>query len=400
MFGFKKPINTDEEKIEEILTRGVSEVVDRESLKKKLSSGKRLRIKLGIDPTSPDLHIGRAVPLLKLKDFQELGHTIVLIVGDVTGIIGDTSDKESERPLLTKEEVKKNAETYFKQAGKVLDMGSVEKHFNSEWLSKLSYNEIGEHADQFSLADFIARENIKKRLDAGKRVSLREMLYPLMQGYDSVAIKADVELGGNDQWFNLLAGRKLQTRFNQNPQDIITTNLILGTDGRKMSSSWGNTINLTDAPKDMYGKIMSVPDELITSYLTHCTRVSMNRIKEVENLIKDGNNPRDLKMELARVIVGMFHGEKNAQKAEEDFVDIFQKGKVVDSPVVSVEGGTLLKHVLIKEGVVSSGNEFSRLIDSGSISTIDGAKIVNKQAPATSNTFKIGPRRTLTINIK
>ncbi|MFC1730958.1 tyrosine--tRNA ligase [candidate division KSB1 bacterium] len=396
----KKSISTDSEKIEEILTRGVSEVVDKENLKKRLLSGKRLRIKLGIDPTSPDLHIGRAVLLLKLRDFQELGHEIVLIVGDVTGVIGDTSDKESERPLLTQKEVKENAKTYFKQAGKVLDMSLVEKHFNSEWLSKLSYNEIGGHADQFSVADFIARDNIKKRLDTGKRVSLREMLYPLMQGYDSVAIKADVELGGNDQWFNLLAGRKLQARFNQEPQDILTTNLILGTDGRKMSSSWGNTINLTDTPEDMYGKVMSIPDELIISYFIHCTRVTNEHIKEVEDSMKGGSNPRDTKMELAREITTLYYGEKVAQKAEEVFVKTFQKGDMSDSPAVSVESGTLLKDVLIKEEIVSSGNEFVRLVESGSISIVGVGKVESPKEVVSNDTYKIGKRRSLTIQIK
>jgi len=249
-----KTIDTNPKKIDEILTRGVSEVIDKENLKKRLLSGKRLCIKLGIDPTSPHIHIGRAVVLLKLKDFQDLGHKIVFIVGDSTGVIGDTSDKESERPMLSHKEVVQNAQSYIKQMGKVLNLKNVETHYNSEWLLKLNYNDIGAQADYFSVSDFIARENIKKRLHEGKRVSLREVLYPLMQGYDSVAIKADVELGGTDQRFNLLAGRKLQPHFNQTPQDILMVNLIMGTDGRKMSSSWGNTINITDEAEDMYGK--------------------------------------------------------------------------------------------------------------------------------------------------
>ena len=249
-----------------------------------------MRIKFGIDPTSPALHIGRAVILLKLKDFQDLGHIVVIIVGDTTGVIGDTSDKESERPQISEERLKENSKTYFEQVGKVLDINTVEKHFNSEWLSKLTYNEIGEHADQFSVADFIARENIKKRLDGGKRVSLREVLYPLLQGYDSVATKADVEIGGNDQWFNLLAGRKLQVHFNQKPQDIITMNLILGTDGRKMSSSWGNTINIFDKPEEMYGKIMSGGDDIIIPYFISCTRIPIKEINNIEKKLKSNKN--------------------------------------------------------------------------------------------------------------
>ncbi len=214
-------INTDPKKIEELLTRGVDEVIDKKNLEAKLKSGKKLRIKLGTDPTSPNIHIGRSIPLLKLRDFQELGHQIVFIVGDFTGVIGDTSDKDSERPMLTREKVEANLQGYFEQAAKIIDIRECEKYYNSEWLGKLTYHEIGTQADQFSVAEFIARENIRKRLDAGTRVSLREMLYPLMQGYDSVAIKADVELGGTDQRFNLLAGRKLQEFYGQSAQDII-----------------------------------------------------------------------------------------------------------------------------------------------------------------------------------
>ncbi len=405
MFGIKfkiqKPVVTDPDKIDEILTRGVLKIVDKENLKEKLLSGERLRIKFGIDPTSPALHIGRAVILLKLKDFQDLGHIVVIIVGDTTGIIGDTSDKESERPQISEERLKENSKTYFEQVGKVLDINTVEKHFNSEWLSKLTYNEIGEHADQFSVADFIARENIKKRLDGGKRVSLREVLYPLLQGYDSVAVKADVELGGNDQWFNLLAGRKLQVYFNQKPQDIVTMNLILGTDGRKMSSSWGNTINLTDSPEDMYGKVMSIPDELITTYFINCTRVAMNRISEIEKKIKDGSNPRDLKMELARAIVGLYYTDKEAQIAEEIFINTFQKRSVSDVMEVFYKEGETHRDVVVREGIVSSGNEFNRLVAGGALSLTTTKQILkDPMIIATNGTYKLGKRRFYSLRKK
>ena len=222
MFGSKPKIITDEDKINELLSRGVEEVIELEDLKKKLKSGERLRVKLGIDPTSPNIHIGRAVPILKLKDFQDLGHQIVFIVGDFTGVIGDTSDKESERPMLGEEEIQQNLKNYIDQVAKIIDIKKCEVHYNSEWLEKLNYKEIGKQADSFSLNEFSSRENIKKRLDEGKRVSLRELLYPLMQGYDSVAIKADVEIGGTDQRFNLLAGRELQRSYGQEPQNILT----------------------------------------------------------------------------------------------------------------------------------------------------------------------------------
>jgi tyrosyl-tRNA synthetase len=282
------PISTDKsqntssrgkQKIDELLTRGVEEIIDVEHLKKKLESGKQLRVKLGIDPTSANIHLGRSIPLLKLRDFQELGHQIVFIVGDATGVIGDTSDKDSERPMLTRADVEQNLKQYKEQVGKILDLNKIEFRYNSEWLNTLSYDEIGEHANVFSLAEFISRDNIRRRLEAGTRVSLRELLYPLMQGYDSVAIKADVELGGTDQRFNLLAGRTLQAHFGQEPQDILMNPLVAGTDGRKMSSSWGNTVNLTDEPNDMFGKIMSVPDELIIEYFTYMTRVPLAEVE-------------------------------------------------------------------------------------------------------------------------
>ncbi|MBU1112157.1 MAG: tyrosine--tRNA ligase, partial [Nanoarchaeota archaeon] len=233
-------------KIEELLNRGVEEIIDRLNLKNKLKSGKRLRIKLGIDPTSPNIHLGRSIPLLKLRDFQELGHKIILIIGDFTGLIGDTSDKDSERPMLSEETVRENLKTYIKQAAKIINVGSAEIHHNSEWLGKLGYMDIGRQADVFSLNEFISRENISRRLEDGKRVSLRELLYPLMQGYDSVEVRANVEIGGTDQRFNLLAGRDVQRLYGQKPQDILTNPLIEGLDGRKMSSSFSNTINLFD----------------------------------------------------------------------------------------------------------------------------------------------------------
>ena len=264
VFGYDRgmKINTDPNKIKDILERGVEEVIDRGHLETALRSGKQLRAKLGIDPTSPNIHIGRAVPLFKLRDFQELGHKIVLIIGDFTGVIGDTSDKDSERPMLTEVEVKKNLESYIKQAEKVIDVKKCEVRYNSEWLGKLNYHEIGRQADIFSLSEFIARENIKKRLDAGKRISLRELLYPLMQGYDSVAIKADVEIGGTDQRFNLLAGRELQRRYNQEPQDIITNPLIEGLDGRKMSKSYNNTIPIFLEEKQLRKAINKIKTNL------------------------------------------------------------------------------------------------------------------------------------------
>ncbi len=367
---FKK--STDKSKasssIDELLTRGVEEVIDKTHLEKKLRSGKTLRIKLGIDPTSPDLHLGRSIPLLKLRDFQELGHKVVFIIGDFTGVIGDTSDKESERPMQTHEQIEKNMKTYADQAGKILDMSKCEVRYNSEWLSKLGYAEIGEQADQFSLAEFIARENIAKRLEAGTRISLRELLYPLMQGYDSVAIESDVELGGTDQRFNLLAGRELQKHFKQEPQDIIMNPLVAGTDGRKMSSSWGNTITLTDAPNDMYGKIMSIPDDLVITYFVNMTRVSMDDVSLYEKEMNDGGNPRDYKMKLAYELVRFYHSNDDAKGAQDYFVQTFAKKEIPDDiPALKSSKPLSIIDVLIESGMCASKSDARRQMDGGGV---------------------------------
>ncbi|MDO8529479.1 MAG: tyrosine--tRNA ligase [bacterium] len=390
---------TDKKLIDKVLTRGVDEVIKKEHLLKRLLSGDRLRIKLGIDPTSPNLHIGRAVVLLKLKDFQDLGHQIVLIIGDFTGVIGDTSDKDSERPMLDKKIVQKNLATYKEQAAKILNMEKVEFHYNSEWLGKLGYHQIGEQADQFSLAEFIARENIKKRLEKDTRISLRELLYPLMQGYDSVAIKADVELGGTDQRFNLLAGRELQKHYGQEPQDVIMTNLIEGTDGRKMSSSWGNTVNLLDESNDMFGKIMSIPDVLIIKYFIHCTQMDTEEIKKMEMEIKSEKlNPRDAKLKLAFEITKIYHGEKEAKEAEEYFVNTFSKKEIpkdiqefkVTQPKIK------LTELLFKSGNAKSLGDARRIIEQGGVE-INGEKVEDwKKVLGKNNdgdTLKVGKFR-------
>jgi tyrosyl-tRNA synthetase len=364
----------DNKKIEEVLTRGVDGVIDREHLKKQLGSGKKLRIKYGIDPTGANIHIGHAISLLKLRDFQELGHKVVLIVGDFTAEIGDTSDKESERPMTSSTDVKKNMKNYTEQVGKILDMKKVETHYNSEWFKKMNYLEIGAQADQFSLHDFIVRDNIKKRLDAEGRISLREVLYPLMQGYDSVAIKADVELGGTDQRFNMLAGRTLQKYYKQGEQDIMMLDIIPGTDGRKMSKSFGNTINILDEPENKFGKIMSIPDDLIILYFIHCTRRPMEEVIQMEKELKVGANPRDLKLRLAHEIVAMYHSEAEAKKAEENFINTFSKKETPEEiKEVKVKSKNILD-VLVEAGICSSKGDARRNVEQGGVS-VDGEAV-------------------------
>ena len=364
-----------ERKIDELLTRGVAEVIDGDNLRERLMRGDELRVKLGIDPTSPNLHIGRSVVLLKLRDFQELGCKVVLIVGDFTGQIGDTSDKESERPMLQADIIKENMRTYTSQLGKIIDLTKAEIHSNSEWLEPLGFDDIGAEAEHFSVAEFIARENIKKRLDEGRRVSLREMLYPLMQGYDSVAVHADVELGGTDQRFNLLAGRRLQEAHGQSAQNVLTVNLILGTDGRKMSSSWGNTINLLDAPNSMFGKVMSVSDETIVPYLIHCTRVPLAEVEVIEAKLFDGGlNPRDAKLRLAKEIVSLYHGPEAGSEAERYFIETISEKKVPQH-VQAYEACENVLDFLVSTGIASSKGAARRLIEQGAVS-IDGEKVV------------------------
>lgn len=353
--------------IKELLSRGVEEVIEKDKLEIKLKSGKQLRIKLGIDPTSPSIHIGRTIPLLKLHDFQELGHKVILIIGDFTGIIGDTSDKDSERPMLKKEQIKKNMANYVLQASKIIDINKCEVYYNSEWLSKIGYNELGEQADIFSLSDFVSRENIKKRLDMGRRVSLRELLYPLMQGYDSVAVKSNVEVGGTDQRFNLLAGRELQRHYGQEPQDIITNPLVEGLDGRKMSSSWGNTVNLFDAPNDMYGKIMSLRDEFIVKYFILTTRVKIKKIEEYEEKLKSGVNPKDIKMKLAFELVRFYHSEQDAKNAEKYFINTFSKKEVPSDLIIFKPQKHNIISILIESELVLSKSEARRVIVQGGV---------------------------------
>jgi tyrosyl-tRNA synthetase len=385
---------TKDEKIRSILQRGVEEIIHKKHLEERLRGRKKLRIKLGIDPTSPNIHIGRAVVLWKLRAFQELGHQVVFIVGDFTGLIGDTSDKDAERPMLTEVEIKKNVKTYFDQAFKILDKDKTEAYYNSTWLKKLGFAEIGQLANLFGMHEFSARENIAKRLNAGKRVSLRELLYPLMQGYDSVAVKADVELGGTDQRFNLLAGRTIQQAYGMEPQDVLMTELLEGTDGRKMSSSWGNTINLNDAPDLMFGKAMSLPDELMDRYFTLATNTLWQHIEEIK---KSYDNPRDQKLILAHAIVEQYHGAGAARKAQENFVSQFSKKELpTDIPVMSVAPGNYaLADLLVLTKLVESKSEARRMISQG------GVKI-NQQAVTADRIVEqveIGKKNNLTLQV-
>ncbi len=383
--------------IEDILTRGVEEVIDRQDLEAKLNSKKKLRVKLGIDPTSPNIHIGRAVVLWKLRAFQELGHKVVFIVGDFTGLIGDTSDKESERPMLEEKIIKQNLKSYFAQAGKIIDAKKAEFHYNSKWLKKLGFKDIGQMANLFGLHEMCARENIAKRLEAGKRVSLRELFYPIMQGYDSVAIKADVELGGTDQRFNLLAGRTIQPFYKQVPQNILMTTLMEGTDGRKMSSSWGNVINITDEPNEMFGKVMSINDELIKKYFVLATRVNLSEVEEIMKL----PNPRDQKLILAEKLTALYHGTKKAEQAKQNFINQFAKGALPDEiEIKNLKNGEYqLSELLVLAGLTASKSESRRLIAQNGVS-VNGQVSADAKITLNGQTevlLQIGKRKFLKV---
>lgn len=403
MLGFGQKVSTDKVRVSRLLSRGVEEIFVKESLEKKLLSGKQLRVKLGFDPTGSKIHIGRAIVLRKLREFQDLGHKIVFIVGDFTAKIGDPSDKLEKRPSLTDKQIANNLKDYKFQVGKIIDLGKAEFHFNSKWLSKLNFGEVAELAESFSIQQMSGRRNFKERFDRGEEVSLREFLYPLMQGYDSVAVKADVEIGGFDQLFNLKAGRTIQKHYGQVEQDILTTSMLEGTDGRKMSTSWGNVINVTDSPKEMFGKIMSLKDELITKYLLLCTDTEEAEIKRIGAEMETGNmNPKNAKIILAKKIVSVYYTNKDAERAADDFDSTFKEGSFPsDAPeFVSPKGG-LLSEALLSSGLVSSKTEFRRLIDEKAISAFGGEVITDPFFKIEKEvSLKIGKKRFIKIEVQ
>ncbi len=390
-----------EQTIQDILTRGVEDVFVREHLEKQLRSGKKLRVKLGIDPTGKNVHLGNAVILWKLRAFQDLGHQVVLIVGDFTARIGDSSDKLDKRPMLSSKQVQENLLGYKKQLGKIIDLSRAEIVYNSKWLSKLTFDEICQLAETFSVQQMINRRNFKDRIDAGVEISLREFMYPLMQGYDSVMVHADVELGGFDQLFNLKAGRVIQKHYGQPEQDIMTCKMLFGTDGRKMSKSWGNVINVTDTPDEMFGKTMSVRDELMADYFLLCTDMSVADAQKIGARIEAGESPRDIKLSLAERIVARYWGEKAGADARAKFIEVFSEKKIPDDvPTANVNPGTLLMDVALAQGVVASKTEWRRLVEGNAVTdAADGTVVVNPNSPAENKTYKIGKRRFVKVSL-
>lgn len=373
------------DKIEELLSRGVENIIpNKTELEKVLRSGKKLNIYLGIDVTSPKIHIGHGVPLRKLQQFIELGHNVTLLFGDFTTKVGDTSDKESERPRLTDDEIAKNVATYKDQAGKIVDLSKIKIRFNSEWLAKLGLADVLSLFQHFSFNDFVSRELIKKRLEAGSHIKLDEVIYPMMQGYDSYFMDTDIQLGGTDQTFNMQAGRTLQKDLRNKDSFIIANGFLEGTDGRKMSKSWGNAIWVEDSPEEMFGKTMSLRDELITQYFTLATNVPLDEIPK-------GGHPMELKKKLAHQIVTELHSKADADKAQENFEKTFQKGEIGDVEEMSASS----VEDLIKNGVVSSKSEWKRLVEQGAVE-VDGQKITD-DSNLTPGTYRIGKKRFIKV---
>ncbi|MBR2865755.1 MAG: tyrosine--tRNA ligase, partial [Elusimicrobiaceae bacterium] len=348
---------------------GCVDIVNLEGLQKKLESGKKLKVKLGCDPTSADLHLGHSVALSLLRRFQDLGHTAVLVIGDFTAAVGDPSGRDSTRPVLGREQILENAKTYTDQAFKVLDPAKTEIRFNSEWLDPfVSGKELLQTLQKVTVAQVLERDDFKKRMAAGSPISMLEVLYSLFQGQDSVALKADVELGGTDQIFNLLVGRQLQKQNGQEPQVAMTIPLLVGTDGvKKMSKSYGNYVGLNDAPNDMFGKLMSISDELMLSYYELLTAEDLTAVKAL--------HPMEAKKQLASLLTARFHGQDAAQAARENFEKVFSKKENPDDmPVFKPEEGALLSAILFQSGAAASKNKARGLIEQGAV-RLNGQKI-------------------------
>ena len=368
----------------DLIRRGAVEIIPEDELVKKLErsleEGKPLKIKLGCDPSRPDLHIGHSVVLRKLAQFQMLGHKAILIVGDFTGMIGDPSGRNATRPALTLEETRAHGESYFNQATKILDREKTKMVYNSEWLSKMSFEDVIKLASKYTVARMIERDDFEKRFKAEKPISIHEFLYPLAQAMDSVAIKSDVELGGTDQKFNLLVGRDIQREYGVEPQCILTMPLIVGTDGvEKMSKSYDNYIGISDSPKEMYGRTLSIPDDIIYLYYDLATETSKEELAEIKQQLDDPNvNPRDIKRRLARTFIAMYHNEEEANKAEEEFDKVFIKKEVPDDvPELKLNDKELsILDMILKVKFAPSKGEAKRLVSQGGVS-INGEKVAD-----------------------
>ena len=388
------------------LKRGAEEILLEAELRDRLKTGKPLRIKAGFDPTAPDLHLGHTVLINKLRHFQDLGHHVLFLIGDFTAMIGDPTGKNVTRKPLTREEIVENAKSYEKQVFKILDRDKTEILFNSQWMGQKSAADLIQLAATSTVARMLERDDFSKRYHANQPIAIHEFLYPLVQGYDSVEMRADVELGGTDQKFNLLMGRELQKHFGQTPQIVLMMPLLEGLDGvKKMSKSLGNYIGIDEAPNEMFGKVMSISDELMWRYYELLSFKSLPDIQALKAAVNDGKNPRDVKVLLAKELIARFYGQAAAEAAEQDFIQRFQKNQIPDDltevTVTVSEGKIGIAHLLKQAGLVESTSDALRMIDAGAVK-IDGEKISNKALIMTANTdhvYQVGKRRFAKIKV-
>ncbi|MDH5776816.1 MAG: tyrosine--tRNA ligase [Gammaproteobacteria bacterium] len=391
----------------ELIRRGADEILIESDLKTRLERGKPLRIKAGFDPTAPDLHLGHTVLINKLRQFQDLGHEVMFLIGDFTGMIGDPTGKSATRPPLTRDDVIENAKTYEQQIFKILDPAKTLVMFNSSWMNEMSPADLIQLAAKYNVARMLERDDFNKRYKGGQSIAIHEFLYPLIQGYDSVAMKADVELGGTDQKFNLLVGRELQKHYGQEPQVVLTMPILEGLDGvQKMSKSLNNYIGIADPADEMFGKIMSISDELMWRYFELLSFRPMDEIETFKQEIADGKNPRDIKFLLGEEIVARFHSEDDAIKARENFVARFQKGAMPDEmPEVELqsnEGKLPIANLLKDAGLTQTTSEAMRMIKQGAV-RIDGERIDDKGltiAAGTSHVYQVGKRRFAKVTLQ
>ncbi|AGI33586.1 TPA: tyrosine--tRNA ligase [Mannheimia haemolytica] len=385
------------------LKRGVENIYSEEDLITKLKENRPLRIKLGADPTAPDIHLGHTVVLNKLRQFQQFGHEVYFLIGDFTGMVGDPSGKNSTRPPLSREDVLRNAETYKEQIFKILDPQKTKIVFNSEWLGKLGTEGMIRLASNYTVARMLEREDFKNRFTNQQPIAIHEFIYPLLQGHDSVELKADVELGGTDQTFNLLVGRELQKSAGQKPQVAMTLPLLVGLDGeKKMSKSLGNYIGVTEAPSEMFGKIMSISDDLMWDWYNLLSFRPLDEIAQLKADVENGKNPRDVKILLAKEIIARFHDEAAADAAEQEFINRFQKGAIPDEvPEFTFEGEIGLAALLKEAGLVPSTSEAIRSAQQGGVK-IDGEKVEDVKQTAQKGTFvyQVGKRKFARITVK
>ncbi len=400
------PVNNSISNAIDAISRGAEEILLLEQLKTKLMRGKPLRIKAGFDPTAPDLHLGHTVLINKMRLFQDLGHEVIFLIGDFTGLIGDPTGKSATRPPLTKEEVELNARTYEKQIYKILDKDKTKIEFNSRWMDKMTPANMIELAAKHTVARMLERDDFNKRYKSGQAIAIHEFLYPLVQGYDSVALRADVELGGTDQKFNLLVGRQLQESYGQEPQVVITMPLLEGLDGvQKMSKSLGNYIGIDEAPDEMFGKIMSISDDLMWRYFELLSFRPLNEVAGFKKEIELGKNPRDIKFLLAHEIVERFHSAAIAHQAQESFINRFQKGampeEIREVSLTHSGEGLGIANALKDAGLVNSTSDGYRMIKQGAVK-IDGDKVSDKGlvlAPGMTGVLQVGKRRFARVHV-